>query len=185
MQESQFLAPEIRSELEPDEKVLWTGQPNAMQDLIGTLPIFIFAVPWTTISVFFLMCAFTTTKQGQNLWFLSIIGVPFTLLGLLLLSSPFYAYHVAKKIYYLATDRNLYVIQLGKEKTVERYAREDLINAVRTESGGRGTLQWTLQGNSARPSYRKAKQTGEVVFKNIDNPRELEHLLRDTAIKGK
>ncbi|MBP7862857.1 hypothetical protein KA183_14320 [bacterium] len=184
MQESQFLAPEIRAELEPDEKVLWVGQPNAMSDLFSTLPIFIFAVPWTAISVFFLMCAFTTTKQGQNLWFLSIIGVPFTVLGLLLLSSPFYACHLAKKFYYLATDRNLYVIQLGKQISVEKYPREDLINLVRTESGGKGTLRWTLQGNSARPSYRKAKQTGEVVFKNIANPRELEHLLRDTAKKG-
>ncbi len=184
MQEIQFLAPEIRSELEANEKVLWAGQPNAMHDALGTLPVFIFAIIWTAISVFFLMCSFTTTKQGQNLGFLAVIGVPFTLLGLLLLSVPFYTYFYTKKTHYLATDLNLYIIQLGKNKTVERYAREDLINAVRTESGGRGTLQWTLQGNSARPSYRKAKQTGEVVFKNIGNPRQLEHLLRDTAKKG-
>lgn len=179
MQENQFLAPEIKSELEPDEKVLWVGQPDAMRDAIGVTPIFLFAIPWTAISVFFLMTAFTTTKQGQSLGYLAIIGVPFTVLGLLLLSTPFYTYYATKKIYYLATNRNLYVITLGKEKQVERYDRADLANVSRTEYGARGTLSWTLQGQSAKPSYRGNKQTSEVVFKNIEKPRELELLLRE------
>jgi len=180
MQETQFLAPELRNELEADEKVLWVGQPDAMRDAIGVLPIFLFAIPWTAISLFFVMSAFTTTKQGQNLWFLAIIGVPFFVLGLLLLSAPFFTYHLTKKVHYLATNRNLYVITMGKEKTVERYDRADLSNVVRTEYGTRGTLKWTLQGQSARPSYRGNKQTGEVIFKNIEKPRDLEHLLRES-----
>lgn len=184
MQVTQFLAPEIRSELEPDENVLWVGQPDAIKDAIGITPIFLFAVPWTAISIFFLITAFTTTKQGQSLGYLSIIGIPFTLLGFLLLSTPFYTYYVAKQTHYIATNRNLYVIVLGKEKSVERYDRADLANISRTEYGARGTLKWSLQGQSRRPSYRGNKQTGEVVFKNIVKPKELELILRDNPARS-
>lgn len=184
MQETQFLAPELSSELEPDEKVLWVGQPDAMRDALSVTPIFLFAVPWTAISVFFLISSFTTTKQGQSLAYLAIIAVPFTLLGLLLLSTPFFAYFSTRKTYYVATNRNLYVFQSGKETSVERYDRLDLANLSRTEYGARGTLSWTLQGQSARPSYRGNKQTSEVVFKNIKNPKELELILRDNPARS-
>lgn len=169
----------VKEELEPDEKVLWWGQPGAMMALLPVLPIYIFAVPWTGISLLFIYFSFTGTKTGASLWYLSIIGVPFFLLGLLLLSSPFYAYLEARKKYYVATNRNLYVIECSKNKSVEKYDRADLINPARTEYGGRGTLTWTLQGNSAKPSFRKKNTSGELVFKNIENPRQLEKLLRN------
>lgn len=140
MQETQFLAPEIRSELEPDERVLWVGQPDAMRDAIGVLPLFLFAIPWTAISLFFLISPFITTKSGQNLALMAVLGLPFTLLGLLLLSTPFFTYFATKKTYYLATNCNLYIFQLGKNKSVERYDRADLANLSRTEYGARGTL---------------------------------------------
>lgn len=184
MQVTQFLVPEIRNELEPDENVLWVGQPDAMQDAIGVLPIFLFAIPWTAISLFFLISPFIATKSDQNLALMAVLGLPFTLLGLLLLSTPFFTYFATKKVYYIATNRNLYIIQLGKDKSVEQYDRADLVNPSRTEYGARGTLKWSLQDQSRRPSYRGNKQTSEVVFKNILKPKELELILRDNPARS-
>ncbi len=184
MPENLTITPVIKAELEPDEKLLWSGQPGALNAALPTIPVFIFALIWTAFSALFVWVSFGTTKSGQPLWFMSIIGVPFLLIGLLLLTSPFYAFYLAKKTFYAVTDRNLYVIKEGKDKTVEKYSRADLINPIRTESGGRGTLKWSLQGEAAKPSYRKKNTSGELIFADIENPRQLEKLLRETENRG-
>lgn len=169
----------IKEELQSDERLLWWGQPGALGAVLPTIPVFIFALIWTAFSAVFVFVSFGTTKGGQSLWFMSIVGVPFFVLGLLLLSTPFYSFILTKRKFYAATNRNLYVIENGKTKSVETYRRADLINPVKTESGGRGTLRWSLQGEAMKPSFRK-RNSSELIFADIENPRQLEELLRET-----
>ena len=44
----------MRSEFELGEDLLWIGQPRPGRMMLRTLPVVLFAVPWTAFSVFWI-----------------------------------------------------------------------------------------------------------------------------------
>jgi hypothetical protein len=88
-----------QAELDDGEKMLWMGQPNPARSAVMTLPIFIFAVPWTVFSVFWITMAWRGTMAraaGGSGTFFPLFGTPFLLIGLAMLSSPLWGYRSAR-----------------------------------------------------------------------------------------
>ncbi|MBU6452410.1 MAG: hypothetical protein KGS72_11565 [Cyanobacteria bacterium REEB67] len=182
----------LNSELSSGEKLLWNGHPDAGRACRAALPIFLFAIPWTAFAVFWVVMAaggiWHGGKASGPLFVFPLFGLPFILVGLGLLSTPFFAYQKAKNTHYGVTNRRILVVTSGKIKSVQQYEYSTLSNLTRTEYGTRGDLVWTVPttmpvavGNTAYS--RSAAINSSVSFIGIERPKDVERLVEDQIKK--
>ena len=113
----------LRSELNTGERLLWTGQPIANRSGWGSLPLVLFGIPWTAFSVFWELMAISMTGGMKshnpsepsfpfNLFpvLFPLFGIPFILIGLWMLSSPYWMRKKAQKIVYAVTDKRALIL---------------------------------------------------------------------------
>ena len=89
----------LHEELGPTEKLLWSAAPAPGRLARITLPIFLFAIPWTAFAIFWIAGAsgFKRPNFGQPAGLFPLFGVPFVLIGLGMLSSPYWARRKARR----------------------------------------------------------------------------------------
>jgi hypothetical protein len=114
---------QMESELQRGEKVLWIGQPRPGRVMLSTLPIFLFGIPWTAFAVFWVGMALFLgggvakgPDPGAGRWLslcFPLFGVPFVLVGLGMLSAPWWARRRAKRSCYAVTNQRAIVRQAG------------------------------------------------------------------------
>src|SRR5579875_316473 len=123
----------VRSELEPGEQLLWVGQPRPSRFVYQTLPIVFFGIPWTAFALLWTGMAIwglwgnagAAPMQAQGMMggvfsvCFPLWGLPFILIGLGMLSSPFWAIRRAKRTCYALTDRRAIHIEAGAFRSVE------------------------------------------------------------------
>jgi hypothetical protein len=187
----------LNSELASGEKLLWSGHPDAGRACRGALPIFIFAIPWTAFAVFWVVMASWSIWHGSKpagpaagpIFIFPLFGLPFILVGLGLLSSPYFAYQKAKNTHYGVTNRRILVVTSGKTKTVQQYDYSTLSNLTRTEYGTRGDLVWTVPttvpvvAGGVSTVSRNAALNSSVSFIGIERPKDVERLVEDQIKK--
>jgi hypothetical protein len=180
----------MQSELEKHEKMLWVGQPRPRRAMLRTLPIVLFAIPWTAFSVFWIGMALTFAVDfgegaegaGPFRWFsllFPLFGVPFLLIGLGMLSAPWWARRKAKQTCYAVTDQRAIIREPGGVggMTVRSFGPEQLQRIVRTErSDGSGDLVFQEDISYGHRGRRHVTQAG---FLGIARVREVEHLIND------
>ncbi|MBX3469088.1 MAG: hypothetical protein KF878_19630 [Planctomycetes bacterium] len=141
------VAARLESELEKGEQVLWAGQPARalLVHVAATLPMVLFAIPWTAFAVFWVGMATWGVSQagpGPQLCF-PLFGVPFVLVGLGMLSSPYWALKAASRTGYAVTDRRVIVCETNGWGTssTRTYGPEELRSMDRVEHrAGHGDL---------------------------------------------
>jgi hypothetical protein len=175
------LASRLESELERGEKLVWVGQPRPSLHARATLPIFLFAVPWTVFSVGWLVMA-TRGEGGLGILFF-IFGLPFVWIGLSMLSTPYRALRAARETVYAITDRGVVIIQGGPGKsTVRRYGPKNLHKMTRTENAdGSGNL---IIETEVTRSSRGRESTTEHGFIGIERVHEVDALVRRAHLPG-
>jgi hypothetical protein len=192
----------IESELASGEKLLWVGQPRPRRFLSWSIPIVLFGIPWTAFSVFWMAMA------GGMGWFARnaadaapgdgnaepgiialitscffLFGLPFVLIGLGMLSSPWWMLRRAKKTAYALTDRRAIVMEPGwfSGRTVRSYDGQQLGRMARTErSDGSGDLVFEDYYTRDSDGGRMRTIRG---FMAIDRVREVEELVRKSLLK--
>jgi len=102
-----------RVQLDPGERLIWSGQPEPrayawkkgwLSFLFG-IPFFAFAVFWTTMASSF---------GGEGVaGFFWLWGIPFLLVGLAMLLSPFWYYARAGRTSYVLTNRRAVIATSG------------------------------------------------------------------------
>lgn len=136
----------VESELESGERVTWVEQPIPGRLMRAALPIVLFAVPWTAFSVFWIAGASAATARSADAGVFRafpLFGLPFVLLGLGMLASPFWVRRSAKRTAYVLTDRRAIVLSggWGGSVTVRSFAPAQLTDLRRTQrSDGSGDL---------------------------------------------
>lgn len=112
----------VEAELEPGERVSWAGQPVPGRLARNEIPIVGFATVWTAFSLFWVAGASTPFLSGSadagSILF-PLFGVPFVLVGIALLSSPFWAWRRATRTAYVLTDRRAIVLSCGARGSVQ------------------------------------------------------------------
>jgi hypothetical protein len=184
----------ITRELNSDEKLLWSGQPEAKRLAMQAMPIFLFGIPWTAFACFWvaMACWGATRAKGAEgfMMFFPLFGLPFILIGLAMLISPLKKLQEAKKTYYGVTNKRALIVIDGKTRTVQAYDKSSLGNLVRVEYGNKGDLTWspvatgTVSGTFLGKSFA-LQQTGSNLntvgiqcgFFGITNPHDVERLL--------
>jgi hypothetical protein len=170
----------VTSELQPGETIRWAGQPRRRTFLLSTVPVVFFGIPWTAFAVFWTCAAtgFSIPSFERQGWFIlfPLWGVPFILIGLVMLSAPLWAIKAARNTAYVITDRRAIIFEGEWNVTVRSVEPPSLKNIYRREKrDGRGDI--ILQETSTRDSDGDWTKK-EVGFKDVENVREVERLVK-------
>jgi hypothetical protein len=186
----------VHSELRPGERLVWTGQPRPGRLMRQTIPLVIFAIPWTAFSLFWMFMAgglFFVNPGGGNGFEVvsvcfSLFGVPFVLIGFAMLASPWWAARKGKRTCYAITDRRAILWEAGwwSRLDVRSYEPGGLGRIVRTEyADGCGDLVFEEIVSYGRDSDgNRTSSTIRHGFMAVENVREVEDLLRKTLLSG-
>jgi hypothetical protein len=186
----------VRAELRFGEVLLWSGQPNPAYFARRALPAAIIGAVVTTISLLFFLHhvweSLTVGRKGgvdhggAESWI--VIGL-FSLIGLGLMSAPFWERRNAKRTCYALTDRRAIVweAEYSGEVEVRSFRPEDLNRVYRVENHRGGDLvfeeEYSIKQNSDRADdITITKRHG---FMGIDGVREVEELVRTTLLPDK
>jgi hypothetical protein len=114
-----FLPPELATlvddELASGERIVWVGQPIPSRYAFPSLGIVLFAIPWTAFAIFWMAAAsgFKLPDLARGSGLFSLFGVPFVLIGLGMLSTPFWMLRKARRTAYVITDQRALVVDCG------------------------------------------------------------------------
>lgn len=174
--ESQQMA---QAQLEPGEQLLWHSKPDPKRYVLGSLFIVLFGIFWTAFALFWMAGAsgFLFDGSGNGVFSLfALFGVPFVLVGLGMLSSPYWIYRKMRRTVYALTNRRAIIITGGKSKTIQSYTGKDIGIIERIErANGKGDVTFAAITND--------KSTQKVGFLGIADARRVERLLLDVFKK--
>ena len=171
----------IDSELQRDERVTWSAQPLPGRLARKAWPIVLFGLPWTAFAVFWVAMAAhgirATGSSGLFSLVFPLFGVPFVLVGLGMLTSPFWLRRQAGRTAYVLTNQRAIILSRGwfGKISVRSFAPEGLCDLHRNQyADGSGDVIFTQDirrnnnGNSQIP----------VGFLGVDDVKSVEEQIR-------
>ena len=175
---------DIESEMSPSEAISWVDQPNPNIAGLKSLPILLFAIPWTCFSVFWTVMAYGAVKStsGWGLIF-PLWGVPFVLIGIGMLLTPVSVYMVARSTVYIITSSRVLIIRNHRKRTIQSFSPRQITALSRRETkAGNGDV--ILTENVSRDSdgdlHRK-----EVALLGIKDVKRVEALIKTLIEKSR
>jgi len=177
-----------QGELEPGEKLLWVGRPDARRVGMQSIGLLFFGIVWTAFSIFWVAMAFVGTSQSHSPGSIAfpLFGVPFVLIGCCMLAAPFWAYRKGLTTVYAVTNRRALIISGAGARSVKSYSKDDIGAIERTErADGSGDVSFARQqyvGSSTTSSSTRGAAGG--VFYGIPDARSVERILRETFKGG-
>lgn len=192
----------VRSELSSGEQLLWVGQPRPGRMARSSIPMVLFGIPWTAFAVFW-------TVMASGIWFAAgpaqvnqaagpgvffsvvfacfpLFGLPFVLVGLGMLSSPYWLYRQAQRTFYALTEQRAIIWEAGWWNSIEvrSYGPAELTRIGRTEfADGSGDL--VFEETIRIDRYSNGNSTARTTrhgFMGIGNVRKVEDLLRKALL---
>ncbi|HUB66421.1 MAG TPA: hypothetical protein VL981_02915 [Candidatus Methylacidiphilales bacterium] len=110
------MPPEIIACLAPDEKVVWSGQPRPYVFILRGLPNLAYGVTWGVLGAFWYHAAGGIGKYSAftGWWKLTpLFSVPFIAVGLSFFFYPIRLGALARRTWYVVTDRRFFIAQIG------------------------------------------------------------------------
>lgn len=185
----------LQNELGKNEKLLWSGRPRSRRALWATLPIVLFGIPWTLFSLFWVgmaigMPMMAPAGHGPPVAvriIFPLFGLPFVLVGLGMLSTPYWLGRRMKKTTYAVTTERVLILEpswFGRALNVTSLGPEQLDALTKTvHPDGSGDLQLTgpfIGPYTNRGSYRAAR-----AFYGIPDVNEVERIIRTQLLLHK
>ena len=175
----------INSEIDANERLIWSGQPHAGSLAKRGVPLFVFGIPWTAFALFWTYAAagfkFPDFKQGSD--FFPLFGIPFILIGIGFLTAPLWTALFASRTAYVLTDKRALILKQSRSKVaIREFLPRDLTAVYREEHAGKGG---SVIFHEAAPGQQGAIPNQAVGFIGIDNVREVEALVKTLAGKHK
>jgi hypothetical protein len=191
MNEFSSLPREVRSqvemELQSGERIAWMDQPIPGRMARGSLGLVIFGIPWTAFAVFWMVMAakgVSNTKGGAITWLFPLFGLPFVLIGIGMLSSPYWARRRAERMAYVITDRRAIIFQGGWRGSVNVRSFEpsalkgDLQRKQHADGSGDLIFAQELRRGSKGRQY-----TTNIGFLAVRDVKAVEEMVRTLAQK--
>ncbi|ALE16050.1 hypothetical protein AMC99_00746 [Altererythrobacter epoxidivorans] len=131
----------LRRELRVGERVVWQARPLPRVQKLAFW-IYLFAIPWTAFSVFWTVMAAqgieaSSGPGGWLAWAFPLFGVPFVVVGLGMLLTPFKPLYDRNKILFAVTNERLLEIRLHGSLSVRSVptSRIGLIERMENRDG--------------------------------------------------
>ncbi|GIX05578.1 MAG: hypothetical protein KatS3mg114_1447 [Planctomycetaceae bacterium] len=179
---------QLDQELEPGERLLWAGQPLPRRLMRRSWGMALFGIPWTAFAVFWTVMAGSMVWRSESpgpIWLFPLFGLPFILIGLGMLASPWRARRRARHIVYAVTDRRLLIltphdggraVHTWTPCTLQRWRRVEYAD-------GSGDL--FFEGTTAAPHGTATDESSTLddddittAFLGIERVRDVEDLIR-------
>jgi hypothetical protein len=167
-----------------DEKILWTGQPDARRIFLMGLGMYLFAIPWTVFSLAWEsfplgMILFRDKFPGDfpmgMAWVFAIFGIPFIVIGFGMLAAPFYARKKARQTAFVVSETKLAIVTLGRDLESKVRALKDIKRIESTEkANGSGSLKLIFGYGRDSDGDRT---TDSEDLTGIENVRQVEDLI--------
>ena len=130
---------QFRDELNPGERIIWSGQPQQGL-MLRAADIFMipFSIMWGGFAIFW---EFTVTSKGAPFFFI-IWGTPFILIGLYMIFGRFFVDKMQRsKTYYALTNERIIILSGLFNQNVKTLRLNQLpeIN-ISTRGNGKGTI---------------------------------------------
>lgn len=174
----------VEAELTGGERVVWLDQPIAGRMARTGIPAVIFGIPWTAFAIFWTgAAAWGVSQAGEDPgWFrlFPLWGIPFILIGLAMLSSPFWLYRSAKRSVYVLTDRRAIVFTAGHRgsHSIRSLFPASLQSIERKQhADGSGDLVLVRDVSRDNDGDRVSKPIGFLAVRDV---RTVEELMRKT-----
>jgi hypothetical protein len=173
-------------ELRSGERIVWTAQPIPGRYNRGNWVMVLFAIPWTAFAVFWMVMAGRGASHSSTpgpFKLFPLFGLPFVLIGLGMLTSPFWSRKTAAKTVYLITDQRAMIIQEGwRGRTrVESYAPAQLQSITREQNNdGSGDIIFMSRTWSDNDCNQRSTRIG---FLGVPDVKAVEEYIRALAQK--
>jgi hypothetical protein len=183
----QALRTRVEMELQPGERIVWMDQPIPGRMARGSWALVVFGIPWTAFAVFWTAMAAkgVSSEKGAGPFILfPLFGVPFILIGLGMLTSPYWARRRATRVAYVVTDRRAIILQGGwrGSMSIRSFEPAALTDLNRTQhADGSGDLVFT---HDFRRGSKGRTYTTDVGFIGVRDVRSVEEHVRALAAKA-
>lgn len=186
------LPPELRSqvelELQSGERIVWMDQPIPGRLARGSIAIVLFGIPWTAFAIFWVGMAAkgVSSMQGGAIgWLFPLFGVPFILIGLGMLSSPYWIRRSARRSAYVITDRRAIIFQAGWRGSVNVRSFEPsaLTGELQRKQYGDGSGDLIFTQEFRRGSKGR-EYTTNIGFMAVRDVKGVEEMVRALAQKA-
>ncbi|MFB0524604.1 MAG: hypothetical protein ACETVZ_03625 [Phycisphaerae bacterium] len=172
----------LDEELNKGEELRWWCQPSVSRAIIKSLSLVVFAVIWLAISVPIAFAMYKSTQEGEDVptMVMVMIGI-FLLIGLWLLTSPFWAARKARNTVYAITHSRAIILRKGFSINIQSFSPEkltDIIKRIRSDGSGDLIFERHISYHHSSKGGTKRKVT-EVGFFGIPRVNEVEDILRE------
>ncbi|GAB4280724.1 MAG: hypothetical protein Kow0029_25480 [Candidatus Rifleibacteriota bacterium] len=142
------LEQKLQRELYSGESVIWLGVPVPRLFKPETTVAFLFSIPWTAFSIFWICGAsgfsFPDLGKGFHPFMLfPLFGLPFVLIGLGMMLSPVFSYLKDCKTLYAITNQRVITITGGRTTVVNTYEPDSIQQITKNVRGNTGDLIFT------------------------------------------
>lgn len=169
----------LNAELNSNEALIWSCEPDPIRHAIKGLPTMLFGIPFTGFSIFWIAGAsgfeMPDFSEGGFAWF-PLFGLPFFFVGLSILLTPLWKYLKAKKsIYAIANDRAI-IFEGYFSFSVRSFKESQLEDVERImKADGSGDLIFSREVSNVRVNNRN--QVKAIGFMGIPEVKNVENLL--------
>jgi hypothetical protein len=175
------LGPLIAEDLEVGEHIVWIGRPDALKSALLAVPVFLGGIAWTAFSLSFMLLTYEMSSlrgfSDSNVGMILLI-IPFVLIGIAMLLSPFWTYCKELRTIYAITDSRILIMQEGKSSTAVSYNASFIGNISCNERpNGSGDLIFAQRVYKSSNGHQR---TIDYKFIGIPNVRAVEDILRST-----
>jgi hypothetical protein len=126
-----------QSELQSGESLYWTGTADPRRAAIATLPATLFGVPFACFAFFWITQAYHATnamsKSSSNAFtngfrVFPLFGLPFLLIGLLIILAPLGAFLKGASTVYAVTNQRVMIISGTGTRSVKSITPADIVS---------------------------------------------------------
>ena len=175
------LEQKLERKLDAEESVKWKGVPVPRLFKLESIILFLFAIPWTAFSIFWIFAAAGFGMPDLSGGFkpelvFPLFGIPFVLIGFGMMSAPIWSYLHDKSIIYAVTDKRVIIISGSRNVKTLSMAAENIKQITTNERGETGDL---IFGHNLWENARQKRKVYEPGFYNIQNADEAHRAIKE------
>ena len=171
----------IDNELDAKETMIWLGRPIPRLRTRGSWALILFSIPWTAFSLFWIAGAsgFQIPDFTSPEALFPLFGVPFVLVGLGMMTSPYWMKRAAKKTAYILTSERAIIIKGGMRMNIRSFLPDSLGDLERSQDDeGCGDIVF---GKDISRGSKGSTHIQPYGFLGIADVKEVEKIVRALA----